>query len=346
MIAADRPLQRPRDGKLLVIDRNGRLAHAPRTRFLDYLRAGDVVVANDAATLPASLPGIHESSGAPIEVRLAGQSSLRPEDVRMFSAVVFGAGDFRTRTEDRPLPPALLPGDHLRFDSAVPRGECVLTARVEAVLEHPRLVSLQFDGSPRTIWAALSRLGRPIQYAHLRIPLALWDVWTPIAAMPAAFEPPSASFILDWRSIHAMRERNIGFATITLAAGISSTGDPTLDRRLPLAEPYRIPEATVVAIHRAHADSGRIVAIGTTVVRALEHAGRDGTSGQARGPPINESARRPHCGSSRPSSRARTSQTPAITRCCVRSRATMCWRPQVHRSRRKATERTSSAIRC
>ena len=48
-----------------------------------------------------------------------------------------------------------------------------------------------------------------------------------------------------------MRERGIAFATITLAAGISSTGDPELDRRLPFDEPYRIPAATASAIRRA-----------------------------------------------------------------------------------------------
>ena len=63
----------------------------------------------------------------------------------------------------------------------------------------------------------------------------------------------------------------------TLAAGISSTGDPALDARLPLDEPYRIPAATACALRRAKVLGGRVIAIGTTVVRALEHAGaRDG----------------------------------------------------------------------
>ena len=147
-----------------------------------------------------------------------------------------------------------------------------LEATVEALLDHPRLVSLRFGGSPQAVWAGLARHGRPIQYAHVPAPLALWDVWTPIAAAPVAFEPPSAGFALDWATIRAMRERGIAFATITLAAGISSTGDPELDRRLPFDEPYRIPHATASAIRRVRSDGGRIIAIGTTVVRALEHA--------------------------------------------------------------------------
>jgi S-adenosylmethionine:tRNA ribosyltransferase-isomerase len=71
-----------------------------------------------------------------------------------------------------------------------------------------------------------------------------------------------------------MRVRGIGFVTITHAAGISSTGDPALDARLPFDEPYRIPSATARAIRETRERGGRIVAVGTTVVRALEDAAR------------------------------------------------------------------------
>lgn len=260
MIAAHRAVQRPTDAKLLVIDAGGRISHAPRTRFVELLRPGDLVVANDAATLPASLRGLHEPSGMAVEVRLAAW-----RDAMAFSAVVFGAGDFHTRTEDRPPPPPLSRGNRLLLGP--------LRATVEAVLDHPRLVALRFEGSGRSFWAGIARHGRPIQYAHVPDPLVLWDVWTRIAAQPIAFEPPSAGFILDWASIGAMRARGVGFATITLAAGISSTGDPELDRRLPFDEPYHISETTASEIQKASEKGGRIVAIGTTVVRALEHAG-------------------------------------------------------------------------
>ena len=264
MIAASLPIQRPERAKLLVVDAHGRLRHAPRREFVDLLRPSDLIVANDAATLPASLQGVHVPSGARIEVRLAGAPSLAVTEVSRFTAIVFGAGDYRTRTEDRPPPPLLAPGDRLELGP--------LSATVERLFGHPRLAELQFDGSSDAIWAALSRHGRPIQYAYMPEPLALWDVWTPIAAEPVAFEAPSAGFSLDWRSLATMRARGIGFATLTLAAGVSSTGDPGLDRRLPLDEHYRIPQATASAVRRTKAKGGRIVAIGTTVVRALESA--------------------------------------------------------------------------
>jgi S-adenosylmethionine:tRNA ribosyltransferase-isomerase len=139
------------------------------------------------------------------------------------------------------------------------------------------LVLLRFHGSPEEIWASLVHHGKPIQYAHISEPLAMWDVWTAIAGPPVAFEPPSAGFALDWNLLASLHSRNVGFATITLAAGISSTGDPELDRHLPFDEPYRIPAATACAIFQTRGRGGRIVAVGTTVVRALEHAAaRDG----------------------------------------------------------------------
>ncbi len=264
MIAASLPAQRPADAKLLVAGAPGELRHLPRRAFVELLRRGDLVVANDAATLPASLTGRHLASGALIEVRLAGARSLRLAEDPRFVAIVFGAGDFRTRTEDRAAPPTLAAGDSLALGPVI--------ATVERLLDHPRLVELRFAGSSETVWSAIAHHGRPIQYAHVPAPLAMWDVWTPIAAAPVAFEPPSAGFTLDWESLAAMRERGAGFATITLAAGISSTGDAALDARLPFDEPYRIPETTVRAIHRAKAQGGRVIAIGTTVVRALESA--------------------------------------------------------------------------
>jgi S-adenosylmethionine:tRNA ribosyltransferase-isomerase len=264
MIPARFPIQRPHDARLLLVNAAGDLTHVRRAHLADILRAGDLVVANDAATLPASLTGVHVPTGQAVEIRLAGRRTLDPEDVRGFVAVVFGEGDFRWRTEDRPPPPRLAPGDRLSFGD--------LTATVEALLGHSRLIRLVFEGSAGAVWGGIARRGVPIQYAHMARPLDLWDVWTPIAAVPVAFEAPSAGFVLDWTTLQAIQDRGVEFATITLAAGISSTGDPDLDRRLPLDEAYRIPAATAASVARARHDRARLVAIGTSVVRALEDA--------------------------------------------------------------------------
>jgi S-adenosylmethionine:tRNA ribosyltransferase-isomerase len=197
-------------------------------------------------------------------VRLAGRPSLESNDVNRFSAVIFGEGDFHMRTEDRPLPPTLHAGDTLVLGP--------LNATVEKLLDHPRLVSLRFDGTADEVWSGLASHGKPVQYSHLRSALELWDVWTKIAGPPVAFEPPSAGFVLDWHVLSAIREHKARFATITHAAGISSTGDDDLDQLLPFDEPYHIPETTAEAVEETRRRGGRVIAVGTTVVRALEAA--------------------------------------------------------------------------
>jgi S-adenosylmethionine:tRNA ribosyltransferase-isomerase len=147
-----------------------------------------------------------------------------------------------------------------------------LSAIVKEILDHPRVIALRFDGGADEIWSGLSQHGKPVQYAHVHDPLLLWDLWTPIAGPPVAFEPPSAGFTLDWSVVAAMKAHGIGFATLTHVAGISSTGDEGLDRMLPFDEPYFIPLTSAAKITDAQRHGGRIIAIGTTVVRALEHA--------------------------------------------------------------------------
>lgn len=268
MIPAAAPVKRAAGAKLMVVRRGAPIEHRPRSDLASVLQPADLVVANDAATLPASLSGTHLPSGAPIEVRLAGWRSHNAALPCEFSAVVFGSGDFRARTEERPSPPSLERGDALRLGP--------LHATVLRVLDHPRLIALRLDGAPGRIWEGLARHGRPIQYSHLRQPLELWDAWTPLAGPPVAFEPASAAFALSWEILASLPARGVRFATLTHAAGISSTGDPALDARLPFDEPYRIGEAAALAIHEARVRPGRVIAIGTTVVRALEQAGSAG----------------------------------------------------------------------
>jgi S-adenosylmethionine:tRNA ribosyltransferase-isomerase len=249
---------------LLFVDSAGSITHYLRSDFPQLLEDGDIVVANDAATLPASLLGVHSRTGRAIEIRLAGQESLSAERVGDFTAVIFGEGDFHVSTEHRPSPPELIPGDHLRLGS--------LHATVLSLLDHPRLVSLRLDGSVSEVWQQLAHNGRPIQYAYVPTPLAMWHTWTSIAATPAAFEAPSASFILDWNILKLLAARGITLATLTHAAGISSTGDPDLDAKLPFPELYHIPESTAALIEERRKRGSRLIAIGTSVVRALEHA--------------------------------------------------------------------------
>jgi S-adenosylmethionine:tRNA ribosyltransferase-isomerase len=227
------------------------------------LQADDLLVVNDAATLPASLAG-QTAAGFPVELRLLAEAGDGA-----WTAVLFGAGDWRTRTEDRPAPPRAAVGDVLRLD-----GLTATVAGVDPV--SPRLVTVVFDGRAEAFWAALYRSGRAVQYAHTAAPLALWHVQTAYASRPWAAEAPSAGFAFTWDLLLDLRRSGVGLARVTHAAGLSSTGDDALDARLPWPERYDIPERTVRAIEGVRGRGGRIVAVGTTVARALEGAAAAG----------------------------------------------------------------------
>ena len=232
------------------------------------LRPGDLVIANDAATLPASFQGEHHPSGEAVEVRLAGHTSFAGVTIFAISQRSFLSRRLSpANRRSLPAAPPLVAGDRLTLGP--------LRATIIGTLDHPRFVQLAFDGHHPTRSGTGSRTyGRPIQYSHVQSQLELWDVWTSFAGPPVAFEAPSAGFALDWKTVAAMRSKGIHFATVTHAAGISSTGDPQLDARLPLDEAYFIPRSVADAIAQAQARGNRIVAIGTTVVRALEDAAR------------------------------------------------------------------------
>jgi S-adenosylmethionine:tRNA ribosyltransferase-isomerase len=258
---AARWLPESRDGvRLLIIDPTAR-SFAER-RFIelpDVLEPGDLLVLNDAATLPASLGG-SDAEARPMEARLLAAA---PDDT--FWAALLGAGDWRQRTEDRPPPPPVALGTRLMFGG--------LEAHVvEQSPLSPRLVRLAFNVQGAALWAALYQHGKPIQYSHVMRSLPLWAVQTVYAARPWAFEMPSAGRPFSWEMLLSLRERGVRSAVVTHAAGLSATGDPAIDRGLPLKERFEIPPATVAAVDRAREVGGRVVAVGTTVVRALEGA--------------------------------------------------------------------------
>lgn len=262
-----RPARAPQPGfqpeRLLVID--------PLTRrFGDYhiselprlLRPRDALVVNDAATLPASL-----RADVDLELRLVSH-----ERDGSFRAVALGAGDSRQATETRGVPRLLRVGETLTF------GPELAATVVDVDRAEPRLVRLRFLAEGAALWQALYRYGRPIQYAYVNQPLALWDVQNRYASRPWAFELPSAGRPLTFELLFELERRGTSITRVTHAASISSTGSESLDQRLPLAERYEIGPEAAREIALARADGGRVIAAGTSVVRALEaRAAADGS---------------------------------------------------------------------
>ena len=231
----------------------------PLRELPNHLHQGDVLVLNDAATFPGSLHFTRR--GLRLELRLFEKTE------RGFRAVLFGPGDARTRTEDRPPPPRLSLGEPLTLAG--------LTATVTAIdPEAPRLLELTFEASDAALWHAVYLHGRPIQYAHQRAPLPLWAVQNAWSVRPWAAELPSAGHHFTLALLHALEARGVVLATLTHATGLSSTGDPTLDARLPWPERYEVPERTRRAVQAGR----RVIAVGTSVLRALEAWGATGNA--------------------------------------------------------------------
>jgi S-adenosylmethionine:tRNA ribosyltransferase-isomerase len=261
------PVPRRGDGTqpLLVVDPQAcQTAIAVVGDMTAMLRPGDIVVVNDAATMPASL--VVHAAGRVLELRLAG-----PPTRGTWPAVLFGEGDWHTDTDRRPAPPRLDVGDVLSLDDGTP----VVVREVSS--QSSRLLGVAIDRDEAHGWQAVYRCGRAVQYAYMTTDVALDDVQTRWASRPWAAEMPSAGRPIALEMIAALRRAGIVVAALTHAAGLSATGDPALDRLLPLPERYELPVATVEAIARARTAGGRVVAVGTSVVRALEdNAARNG----------------------------------------------------------------------
>ena len=274
------PAPWPRDDalseRMLVVDPRARSLRGAQVGDLPrFLRRGDLLVVNDAATLPASLHGT--GRGEPIEIRLAGEGADGT-----WHAVAFGGGDWRTPTESRPPAPALAPGDALHLGPGL-RARVVSRSQLS-----PRLLQIRFETPTDGFWSALYRNGRPVQYSYEAAPLALARVQTPYAARPWASEMPSAGRPLRLELLARLRARGVRVAWLTHAAGLSSTGDAGLDAALPLPERYEILPSTVAAVAGARRRGGRVVAVGTTVVRALEGAARSGGGDLRPGPGVTD----------------------------------------------------------
>jgi S-adenosylmethionine:tRNA ribosyltransferase-isomerase len=272
--AATRP-RASRQVRLLALDTSAERHSGPHTleQLPLLLAPGDLVIVNDAATLPAALRGVLADGtepGAPLELRLIGPA-IAPGGPRWLAAVL-GAGDWRTPTEKRPDPPPLRPGNRIRFDA-----HPGLEARVVMPSPRsPRLFEVEFDRGGAALWSALYRAGRPVQYAHMAEELELWSVQTPFAAQPWAVEMPSAGRPISMALLLSLRRHGIEVASLTHSAGLSSLGDERLDAVLPLPERYHLPTETNELYARCRQRGGRVIAVGTTVVRALETALNDG----------------------------------------------------------------------
>jgi S-adenosylmethionine:tRNA ribosyltransferase-isomerase len=137
----------------------------------------------------------------------------------------------------------------------------------------PRLWRVRFSRTGGELIDLLYRLGRPVRYEYVSAPWGLDYYQTVYAREPGSAEMPSAGRAFTWRLLFGLRRRGVEAAHVVLHTGLSSYLDDELDAQRPASEEeYFISEAAADKVNRARAAGRRVIAVGTTVVRALESA--------------------------------------------------------------------------
>jgi len=237
--------------RLLVATPDG-IAHAIFRDLPSFLEPGDLVVVNTSSTLPSAV------------------DAFRACDERIVVHFSSPLDDGTWAIELR-----LVDGSGPIGDGVV--GETVYLAGHEsALLVEPYPDACEYLGS--RLWRArlsvdsvphyLARHGRPIAYNYLRGAWPLDDYQTVFARDAGSAEMPSAARPFTDRMVTDLAVRGVAVAPITLHAGVSSleAGEA------PLPERFSVPEATAQLVNHTRKNGGRVVAIGTTVTRALESA--------------------------------------------------------------------------
>ncbi len=251
--------------RLMVINRNN--FHVEHTRFNnigEFLRPGDLLVFNTSRTLPAALDGCDTQVGKCLEIRLAQHL---PDD----SWLALLLCPHLHANNNRDLVPCStgilqeLIGKSINFGLG-------LTATIEERDRHiPRLWKIRFSKSGTELMDLLYRLGRPIRYEYVSAPWNLDYYQTVYAKEPGSAEMPSAGRAFTWKLLFDLKRRGVETAHIVLHTGLSSYMDDELDaQHLASEEEYFISEAAAEKINRTREEGGRVIAVGTTVVRALE----------------------------------------------------------------------------
>lgn len=267
-----------RDGaRLLVLDpARDTLEHGAVAELDARVAPGTLLIVNDTRVVPARLLGIKESSGGRVEiflVRRLGEASIA-EGNRSIPAE-------RWRAMGRSSKP-LRPGARLAFRARAAgsgEGPVLLRVQVEQRSSDDGLLDvLLFTPDASSIDAALEAAG------HMPLPPYLHRAdededreryQTVFARVKGAVAAPTAGLHLSQALLDRLENKGVLRASVTLHVGLGTFQPVTvedLDEHPMHTEAYEIPEATALAIEAARARGAPVLAIGTTVVRALESA--------------------------------------------------------------------------
>lgn len=267
------------DVKLLTSwRREGRIAHGRFAALVDHLDPGDLLVVNDSTTVAAAVPAVLPASGGDPGSSSSSSSSAKEEalEIHLSTELPGGAWAVEVRrpagNHSLPLVRALA-GTTLELSAG---GRAHILAPYPAapaagggVDRHGRRTSRLWYATlelPSGLPTYLARHGRPIRYSYVQGDWPLSSYQTVFGTRPGSAEMPSASRPFTAELVTRLVAKGVGISPLTLHTGVSSLEK----HEPPFAERYRVPASTASAVNRVHHDGGRVVAGGTTVVRALE----------------------------------------------------------------------------
>ncbi|MFB3160678.1 S-adenosylmethionine:tRNA ribosyltransferase-isomerase [Neobacillus sp. 179-J 1A1 HS] len=242
--------------RLMVLNKNtGSVGHDKFFRLADYLKPGDLVVMNNSRTVPAILKaGLYRNTKRiqqEVEIRLA-----RRLNEETWDALVV--------TEEARL------GDILQFSSD-------LSAVVIDMKEGSPLKTILFSQKGTDLFNSIYAIGEPVRYEYIHNKWGLDYYQTVFASHPGSVEMPSAGRAFSWELLFTLQRKGIELDFIQLHTGLSYLLDDELETSPDdNYEEYHLSEKTIEKIRKTKASGGRVIAVGTTVVRALESAGITG----------------------------------------------------------------------
>jgi S-adenosylmethionine:tRNA ribosyltransferase-isomerase len=239
--------------RLLVARRREQSIEHDRFDRLDQLLApGDLLVVNVSATMPAAANALREN-GEPVRLHFAMPAPRHPD----------GWWIVELRTSDGSTPLRASAPERLALDGGA------AIALVAPYASGARLTLARFCG-PGSLLHYLHRHGEPIRYGHVQAHWPLGAYQNVYATSPGSAEMASAGRPFSHRLITRLAAHGVLIAPITLHAGVSSPER----HEPPLPERFDVPKRTAELIAAVRGWGGRVVAVGTTVVRALESVAR------------------------------------------------------------------------
>jgi S-adenosylmethionine:tRNA ribosyltransferase-isomerase len=222
--------------------------HARFDGLGELLRPGDLVVVNTSATVPGAIDA-RMPDGDPVVVHYSGDL---PGGVALVEVRQPRAGVTTPRFLDAPVALDLLGLGTVELHARFGDSRRLWIASVELPADE-------------TVATLLDVHGRPIRYRHVPREWPIEAYQTVFALEPGSVEMPSAARPFSHELVTDLVRRGVSFAPLVLHTGVSSLEG----EERPYPERYQVPAATATAVNAAREQGGRVLAVGTTVVRAL-----------------------------------------------------------------------------